>query len=307
MTQGGFSLKGLKMVVRAIAVVTSSIAAIISTALPLLLGYDITVPALFGLSLLLATGALLVHGVLTHVLNDLMDFESGTDQASPALLSGGSRVIQEGVMSLGTLRRMAVSAIIILLSAGLLFMVLGQFKLVTLTLIGIWGAVTYSTRPFIFAYRPFLGEWVSLFPSMLLLGLAAPWIMLDSVPLWAWQNAMINALWCMAWVMVHHIPDLNTDRNAVPKKRTSVVWSIERYGLYRAGLPALIYLVLVFIIVMTMISARPIGAVGALLMLGYAIYLILSMDVKDIEQVTQREKVLLLLAMSTAVWLGIFY
>ncbi|MHC0553055.1 prenyltransferase [Salinicoccus sp. CNSTN-B1] len=210
-------------------------------------------------------------------------------------------------MALGTLRRMAVSAIIILLSAGLLFMVLGQFKLVTLTLIGIWGAVTYSTRPFIFAYRPFLGEWVSLFPSMLLLGLAAPWIMLDSVPLWAWQNAMINALWCMAWVMVHHIPDLNADRNAVPKKRTSVVWSIERYGLYRAGLPALIYLVLVFIIVMTMLSTRPIGAVGALLMLGYAIYLILSMDVKDIEQVTQREKVLLLLAMSTAVWLGIFY
>ncbi|MHC0553056.1 hypothetical protein [Salinicoccus sp. CNSTN-B1] len=90
MTQGGFSLKGLKMVVRAIAVVTSSIAAIISTALPLLLGYDIKVPGLFGLSLLLATGALLVHGVLTHVLNDLMDFESGTDQASPALLSGAA-------------------------------------------------------------------------------------------------------------------------------------------------------------------------------------------------------------------------
>lgn len=307
MAQGDFSLKGLKMVIRAIAVVTSSIATIISTALPLLLGYDITILGLLGLFLLLVAGAFLVHGVLTHALNDLTDFESGTDQASPAMLSGGSRVIQDGVLSLGTLRRMAVGAIIILLSAALLFMVLGQFKLAILTIIGIWGAVTYSLKPFIFAYRPFLGEWISLFPSMLLLGLAAPWIMLDSVPFWAWQNATINALWCMAWVMVHHIPDLHADRDAVPKKRTSVVWSVERYGLYRAGLPALIYLVLVFLVILTMISARPIGAVGALLMLGYAIYLILSMDVKNIQQVTQREKILLLLAMTTAVWLGLFY
>jgi 1,4-dihydroxy-2-naphthoate octaprenyltransferase len=74
----------------------------------------------------------------------------------------------------------------------------------------------------------------------------------------------------------------------------------------RAGLPALIYLLLVGLIAFFMIGDRPIGAIGTLLMLGYGIYLVLRMRVRDVEQVTAYEKVLLLLAMVTAIWLGLF-
>ena len=52
----------------------------------------------------------------------------------------------------------------------------------------------------------------------------------------------INALFCMAWVMVHHIPDLEADKRAVPMKRTSVVWFVDTFGLYYARFPAFIYL-----------------------------------------------------------------
>lgn len=304
--QESYSFRGIGMLMRVIAVVTSSIAAIISTVLPLAFGYDVSKFNLFLLFILLVIGGLLVHGVLTHVFNDITDFKSGTDQESPALLSGGSRVLQTGTMTLGMLKRIGLVVTAILVFAAALFILFGQVELAILCMVGLWGAASYSLQPFRFAYRPFLGEWLSLFPSLLMLGLAAPWIMLDHIPAWAWQNALINAIWCMAWVMIHHIPDIQADRLATPKKETSVVWAVKRFGMNRAGLPALIYLGIVGLIALSMIWDRPLGAIGTLLMLGYGIYLVLRMRVRDVEQVTAYEKVLLLLAMATAIWLGLF-
>ncbi len=304
--QGSYSFRGIGMLMRVVAVVTSSIATIISTVLPLAFGYDVSKFNLFLLFILLVIGGFLVHGVLTHVFNDITDFHSGTDQESPGLLSGGSRVLQTGTMTLGMLKRIGLIVTAILVFAAALFFLFGQIELAILCMVGLWGAATYSLAPFRFAYRPFLGEWLSLFPSLLLLGLAAPWIMLDHIPAWAWQNASINAIWCMAWVMIHHVPDIRADRRATPVKETSVVWAVKRFGMNRAGLPALIYLLLVGLIAFFMIGDRPIGAIGTLLMLGYGIYLVLRMRVRDVEQVTAYEKVLLLLAMVTAIWLGLF-
>lgn len=204
------------MLMRVVAVVTSSIATIISTVLPLAFGYDVSKFNLFLLFILLVIGGFLVHGVLTHVFNDITDFHSGTDQESPGLLSGGSRVLQTGTMTLGMLKRIGLIVTAILVFAAALFFLFGQIELAILCMVGLWGAATYSLAPFRFAYRPFLGEWLSLFPSLLLLGLAAPWIMLDHIPAWAWQNALINAIWCIAWVMIHHVPDIPADRRATP-------------------------------------------------------------------------------------------
>lgn len=304
--QESFSLRGFGMLLRVVAVVTSSIATIISTVLPLAFGYDISRVDLFLLFLLLVVGALLVHGVLTHVFNDIVDFKSGTDQESPGMLSGGSRVLQNGVMTFNMLVRIGTVVTLLLLIAAGLFIIFGQMELAILTIVGLWGAISYSLRPFRFAYRPFLGEWLSLFPSILLLGLAAPWLMLDSIPLWAWQNALINALWCMAWVMIHHLPDIKADQRATPVKQTTVVWAAEKFGMKAAPTPALIYLIIVGLLAISVIWDRPIAAIGTLLMLGYGIYMVLKINVDDVNQITAYEKVLLLLAMVTAIWLGLF-
>ncbi|MBB6450259.1 1,4-dihydroxy-2-naphthoate octaprenyltransferase [Geomicrobium halophilum] len=67
------------LLIRSIAVVSSSIATIISTMLPLVIFYPFSAEDLLPLFLLLIVGAFLIHGVLTHILNDYIDYQSGTD------------------------------------------------------------------------------------------------------------------------------------------------------------------------------------------------------------------------------------
>lgn len=304
--QNALSFKGMGMLLRVIAVVGSSVATVISTWLPLLFLYDFSAGTLLMLMVLLITGAFMIHGVLTHVFNDITDFESGTDQFSPALLSGGSRVIQTGVMSVSLLKKIGLTLTAALLLLAVILAIAGQFELAILIVVGIWGAAAYSLKPFRFAYHPFLGEWLSLFPSMLFLGLAAPWLMLESIPIWGWQNALVNALWCMAWVMVHHVPDLEADRKAVPVKRTSVVWAVDRFGIPGARYPAVLYLGLAGVAALWSLASRPVAGIGVTVILVYGIFLVVKMNPANAQEVTDIEKKLLLAAMGTAVWMGIF-
>ncbi|MFD2706685.1 prenyltransferase [Salibacterium lacus] len=297
-------LKNGIVLLRWIAVVSSSVAAIISTMLPLY--GEIPGGSWGGLFLLLLCSAFLIHGVLTHLLNDYTDHLSGTDAHSPAILSGGSRLIQTGEVPAETIGRMGkgLAAGLALLSAALL--VTGFVRLGVLLAIGVWAAVSYSLRPLRTSYYPVAGEWISTFPSLFFLGLAGPWLALETVPEWALQNALVNALICIAWVMVHHIPDLNADARAVPKKVTSVVWASETFGLPFARLPALLYYGLAGACVFWLGLERLPAAIGLAASAAAAMFLIMKMNLEDPEEVSSVEKWLLLLAMSTAVWLGIF-
>jgi 1,4-dihydroxy-2-naphthoate octaprenyltransferase len=301
------NFKSISMLLRVIAVVTSSVVTILSTWLPLVLGYNFSVPRLLLLLLLLVIGAFLIHGLLTHILNDITDYKSGTDQYSPALLSGGSRVIQSGTMSPQSLHKLGLILMAFLLGSAVLLMLFRQYELTSLIIIGMWGAVTYSNSPFRFSYIPFLGEWLSLFPSLLALGIAAPWIMMQSIPVWGWQNALINAVWCMAWVMVHHIPDINADKAATPVKRTSAVWASDYFKKGGERFPAILYLTIIIFLAGWILFSRPVGGAGAIIAAAYGIYLIMKVNVGAAEDVTAVEKKLLLLAAFTALWLGLFY
>lgn len=305
-TQSALHLKGIGMLLRIVAVAFSSVAAILSTVLPLFMHYSLSSIAIIRVAIILLIGAILIHGILTHTLNDLTDYKSGTDQYSPGLLSGGSRVLQTGTMSERMLIHIGIGVSVFLLFMTAIFAFLGYTKFAILTLVGLWGAGSYSLKPLRFAYYPFIGEWLSLFPTMLMIGLAAPWVLLDRVPIWAWQNACINAVWCMAWVMVHHIPDRQADRKAKPLKRTSVVWAEDMWGKHAAKWPALLYFALVGILLIWTAFNRPIAAIGAGFILFYSIYLIIKMKIQMVEDVTTIEKKLLVCAFITAIWLGIF-
>lgn len=294
------------MLLRIVAVMFSSVATIVSTVLPLFFHYHLSGFTIISTATILLTGTMLIHGLLTHTFNDLTDYQSGTDQLSPGILSGGSRVLQTGTLSVRSLVQIGIGVSILLLFMTGMFFLLGYAKFAILTLVGIWGAAAYSLKPFQLAYYPFVGEWFCLFPTMLFLGIAAPWILLEHVPIWAWQNALINAVWCMAWVMVHHIPDRDADRSARPIKRTSVVWTEDCFGGQAAKLPALFYFLVVGILLVWVGFTRPLGAIGASLLLIYSIWLMKKMNIDAVEEVTNIEKVLLLFAFLTAIWLGIF-
>ncbi|MCT2536084.1 prenyltransferase [Aquibacillus koreensis] len=305
-TQSTFSLKGIGMLLRLIAVVFSSVATILSTLLPLIFYYQISWLSFLETTSVLLVGAILIHGVLTHVLNDIADHQSGTDQYSPGILSGGSRVIQTNTMTVTRLKQLGTLMSAFLLLLAFLFTVFGYLEFAILTLVGIWGAVSYSLRPFQFAYIPFIGEWFCLFPTMLALAIALPWIMLAPIPVWAWQNSLINAVWCMAWVMFHHIPDRHADQKAKPMKRTSVVWAVERMGAKGTKFPVLLYFMIVGLLSIWIAWTRPVAALGVSIILIYAIRIVLRVNVENVEELTAVEKRLLYLALAIAIWLGIF-
>ncbi|ARI76344.1 prenyltransferase [Halobacillus mangrovi] len=300
------TIKGGWQLLRFIAVVSSSVATIVSTILPLYLYSDVSFTQLSYIFFLLLSGALLIHGVLTHILNDYIDDKSGTDTHSPAILSGGSRVIQTGTISSETMWKLGKGLILILSLVVIGLLIAQSFKLAILLSLGLWGAISYSLPPLLLSYRPFLGEWLSTFPSVLFLGLAGAWLALDTLPQWAWQNAIINALICIAWVMVHHIPDMEADRQATPKKLTCVVWAADTFGKAYCRLPALLYFGLTGLCVTWLGIDRIVAAGGVFATVIISMALILKMDVDDHEQVSNYEKLILMLAMGTAVWLGLF-
>ena len=299
-------LKGLGMLTRILAVAFSSFVTVLSTSIPLFLFYpeldNMVILALVGILIL---GSFLTHGLLTHIVNDLADFKSGTDDYSPGVLSGGSRVIQKKFFTYSQLKLFGVLLTTIMLIAAILFFIFGYMKLGVLTIIGIWGALSYSMKPFIFAYKPFAGEWLSLFPSMLFLGLAAPWIMLDTIPIWAWFNAAINAVWCMSWVMVHHIPDIDADQRAKPVKNTTVLYAANRWGRRAAHMPAVLYLILVAVFAVVMTSTRELAGMVTLILSIVTVLMIFDMKNGDVEAVTAVEKKMLIMASVTAIFLGL--
>lgn len=305
MKQIAYHLRGSLKLLRMIAVLSSSMVTILSSLLPLYLYSNLDTITLTFMFLFLTSAAILFHGVLTHVFNDYTDHLSGTDTKSPAILSGGSRVIQDGIFPPELLWKIGKILSGTFLLLAVLFFLTSQIKLSVLILVGIWAAVSYSLPPFRFSYRPFLGEWLSLFPAFLFLGIAGPWLLLDQIPVWAYQNAVVNALVCMAWVMVHHIPDMEADREAVPPKRTSVVWFAELFGQSAAKLPAIIYFLLTGFIAIWIAYTRQLAAMMLAVLVLLAVWLLIRMNTRDAYDVTKVEKYLLAIAMLIALGLGV--
>ncbi|CDQ18968.1 prenyltransferase [Halobacillus karajensis] len=294
------------LLLRSVAVISSSVATIVSTVLPLYLYFPISGNQLMITFTLLIIGAFIIHGGLTHLLNDYIDDQSGTDAHSPAILSGGSRVIQTGLMSSQMMWRVGKGLIILLLMTTAALAVFEFYKLSILLAIGLWGAISYSLPPLRLSYRPFVGEWFATFPSVLFLGLAGAWLTFDTLPEWAVQNAAINAIFCIAWVMVHHIPDREADQQAHPIKQTSVVWAANKFGPAFSRLPALFYFAITGLCAFWLGVERIWAAFGMVVIVAIAIRFIVKMDVNDPQQVSNYEKIILVLAMINAVWLGIF-
>ncbi len=291
---------------RLIAVVSSSVVTILSSLLPLYFHTSLSNGRLIFMFIFLSVAAVIVHGGLTHLFNDYADHLSGTDDVSPAVLSGGSRVIQNKLISPTRVLMLGKWISIILLVTALIMAILNRFELTILILVGVWAAYSYSLPPLRLSYRPFLGELFSLFPAIFFLGLAGPWILLETIPLWAYQNAVINALACMGWVMVHHIPDIEADKNATPIKITSVVWVVDKFGLRFAGFPALLYYGLALVYSTWLLKDRFWTGIIVIILLFIGILLISSVQASKVQQVTQIEKKLLLLAIIIAITLGLF-
>ncbi len=166
-------------------------------------------------------GGVLLQGYITHGLNDFYDWLSGTDRENPAWLSGGSHAVQSGRLEPQDVLRIAIvaSAIYLALLAGL-----SLSRGVDFALLGVpalLAAIAYSLPPIRLGYRPLLGEWLGMFPTIAAGVLAAGYAASGGFAPEIWAVAAIQGVLCGASVMQHHMSDIDLDWEAKPRKRTS--------------------------------------------------------------------------------------
>lgn len=299
--------RGAKMLLRLTALFSSGIAVSMSTYIPLWLFFDIPPLTMLTIFIVLVIGIFLIQGILTHAYNDLADFQSGTDQLSPAMLSGGSRVLIEDQMSQTALRYIALVTTFVVAFLFVLAIGTSAYRLAVLIAIGWFTAFSYSVRPFTFGYRPFVSEVFSLFPSIFMLTIAAPWLALGEIPMWAVQNGIVNGLWFIGWVQVSAIQDIYSDLQANPKKRTTAVYMTERFGIDKSIYAPLMYFLLIVPVAIWIFVTRPIAGIILAVLLGFAIYLVLHMNARDNHDVARRLTLILIGAAIVAVTLGLLF
>jgi 1,4-dihydroxy-2-naphthoate octaprenyltransferase len=194
-----------------------------STAVPVLIGTAVAWLdgalnlALFGLTLL---GAALFH-LGTNVINDYFDHISGVDEANltPTPFSGGSRLIQRGLIEPAGLRRLAWGFYLSGTLVGVVLVALRGVELLWFGLAGFLLGFLYTAPPIRLAHRG-LGEIaVGLgFGPVVVLG--SYWVQAQS-----WSNQALAAsipvgLLIAAVLYINEIPDRYWDEKA--GKRTLI-------------------------------------------------------------------------------------
>ncbi len=184
-----------------------------------------------------AVVAMLIHGVIAHTANDIVDWESGTDtHPSPRVLSGGSKVIGRGLLTPAQLRVMGFAGATLATAIGVVLASQRGWWLLIPGLAGMVGAAVYSLPPLRGAYRPVTGEGIAVMCGWICLFGADAVQRGDASPLAA-LVALHWVLACMTMLMLHHIPDREADLAASPPKRTTVARFATHPHWYAAAWP----------------------------------------------------------------------
>ena len=223
-------VKSLWVLVRFIPVLSWSFSAIF-LGVSIVIADQSWVGVKYGHLALVFISATLLQGVIAHAYNDIKDWQTGTDQKSPGVLSGGSRVIPRLLFDSHELSRVAIFGIVGVIAIAIYFMVVIDVAVVIFLLVGLWAAIAYSCAPFNLAYRPWLGEWLCAWPAMVTCTVGTSYVL--SGGHWYWKSlflGMLHATFSITWLMMHHIPDVDADISATPPKWTTVAYHKVREG-----------------------------------------------------------------------------
>ena len=190
-----------------------------ATILPVLLG--ILIAAAHGFfdplsAVLTVIGAALVHlGV--NVSNDVFDASLGADDANvtPTKFSGGSRVIQYGLLSRGRMAGISLGFFLVAAAIGVvLFVLRGSPALIAIAVAGLIAGLGYTAPPLKLVYRGFGEVAVALaFGPLLILG---AYVVQTGGPL-SWEPfvaSIPHALLVALILYVNEIPDRRGDARA---------------------------------------------------------------------------------------------
>lgn len=199
-----------------------------ATFVPVLLG--ILVAAYHGsfnwwLALLTIVGGAAIH-VGLNVANDVFDSLSGADEANvnPTQFSGGSRVIQYGLVSLSQMQAISIGAYAVGISVGLILLAVAWSPaLLAIGIAGLLLSFFYTAPPLKLVHRG-LGEITTALGFGPIMVLGAYVVQTGEL---AWEPLVASipvAILVMLILYVNEIPDAKSD--AMAGKRTLVVrWS----------------------------------------------------------------------------------
>lgn len=241
------------------------------------------------LAFLLVAGGFLINGFLGHALNDINDWESGTDQVSRGILSGGSKVIKEGLFYKETLNRVALWSLSVILLIGFyLYLIRGSLILAALA-IGVLIAWAYTCPPLRLAYKPFLGELMGIWLSGVVLSTASYFVLTGGFHIVPFFAGIIQTTLLVGWLMQHHIPDIPADLSATPRKLTTPALFFMLWGPKRAALPSMFYFSAAASL--SLLGSLYIHKVLAWMMLPclIGIWAGVTADAEDVHDVTKRQ------------------
>ncbi len=199
-----------------------------ATFVPVLLG--ILVAAYHGsfnwwLALLTIVGGAAIH-IGLNVANDVFDSLSGADDANvnPTQFSGGSRVIQYGLVSLSQMQAISIAAYAVGISVGLILLVVAWSPaLLAIGIAGLLLSVFYTAPPLKLVHRG-LGEITTAlgFGPIMVLG---AYVVQTGALAWEPFVASLPVAILIALILyVNEIPDAMSDA-AVGKRTLVVRWS----------------------------------------------------------------------------------
>jgi len=194
-----------------------------ASVLPVLIGTAIGVQEsshfnLFAMVLAVISVIFIHAGV--NVINDVYDDIGGTDKININRIppfTGGSRVIQNNILSLEQMRRWGITLLVAGALVGLLLAYYRGTGVILLGIIGLLLGLAYSAPPLKLAARG-LGESTVALGFGVLPTVGAAWLQADTISMQALLLSLPVSLWIGNVLLINEVPDIQAD--AATAKRT---------------------------------------------------------------------------------------
>ena len=238
---------------------------LLGSVVPVVLGaaiaWDVTGSLNWWVALLTLIGAVALQAG-TNVFNDYFDYRSGNDAANREFVrpfSGGSRVIQLGLMT--PVETILLGSGLCLVSAGigLGFAIAGYPWVIAFGLVGLTSGIFYTARPISWVTRG-LGEVMVALNFGVLMTAGAYYVQAGNVAREAWFASIPVAFLIALVLYINEFPDFRAD--AATNKRTLVV----RLGRERAArlYPVFGALPFIAIVALVLLDLAPVMSLAAL-------------------------------------------
>jgi 1,4-dihydroxy-2-naphthoate polyprenyltransferase len=171
------------------------------------------------------------QGIVTHSFDNDANWEKGSDTKSVGIKSGQCQATFHNPLSYLQLFWIGLLGIVITIGFGVyLSLTYSEFTWFFL-LVGLWSCISYSCKPFYFAYKPLIGNLFSAFPALVICSTGTFYLLTGTVTLHAWVCSVLQALLCVAWLMQRRLAEILTEpTSSVQSGLPAPVWNSQRRG-----------------------------------------------------------------------------